>query len=118
MSTSAFPASEAYYNKFLAENIGKNYSYASENIARLHIYYDEIKVEKIQQEKAYEIYNFIAEFGGTVDLFIGFSFFTVFQLVEIAIAAVVLRCFRRKGPQVQDINNVPEEKGGMFSGIL
>ena len=43
----------------------------------------------------YEIQNFIAEFGGTVDIFIGFSFFTVFQLIEIAVAWVVVKCCRR-----------------------
>ena len=58
------------------------------------------KVPFHPQEKAYETQNFIAEFGGTVDLFIGFSFFTVFQLFEIVVAACVYKlCNRNKTVQ-------------------
>ena len=57
-------------------------------------------MDKVVQQKSYEPQNFIAEFGGTVDLFIGFSFFTVFQLVEIGLAACCFaRCCRRRGAE-------------------
>jgi hypothetical protein len=47
----------------------------------------------------YDASSFIAEFGGTVDLFIGFSFFTIAQLIEIGIAAMV-RLIRRRRKSV------------------
>ena len=52
-------------------------------MVRLHIFYDEVYYHTAAQTQDYEIQNFIGELGGTVDLFIGFSFFTVFQLFEI-----------------------------------
>ena len=42
-----------------------------------------MKSKEVIQKKDYELQSFVAELGGTVDLFIGFSFFTVFQLIEI-----------------------------------
>ena len=102
-SSSVFPPSEEYFNRFLKNKVHKptppDFEYAKENMARVHIYYDQVKVEQMEQTKAYEPQNFIAEFGGTVDLFIGFSFFTVFQLIEISIAYCVSKvCFRKKTP--------------------
>ena len=72
------------------------YEHAKDNIARLHVYYDDIRVQDTQQKPAYQPHNLLAEFGGTVDLFIGFSFFTILQLIEIIIAACVLKCRGRK----------------------
>jgi len=104
LTTTTFPPSEAYYNAILRDSISKvsdynsTYAYAQSNFVRLHIYYEDIKVTSIAQEKAYEIFNFVAELGGTVDLLIGFSFFTIFQLLEIAIAyCCYSKCSRRKG---------------------
>ena len=39
----------------------------------------------------------VAEFGGTVDLLIGISFFTVFQLFEIALAWFLMKFMSKKG---------------------
>ena len=98
MDISSFPPSKNYFEKFLKhwfyEEDHATYEYAVENLVRLHFFYDDIKYTELEQEKVYEIQNFIAEFGGTVDLFIGFSFFTVFQLFEIAIAWCVWRTFK------------------------
>ena len=100
MGVSSFPPSKKYFEKFLKdwfyEEDQVTYDYAVENLVRLHVFYDDIKYTEVEQEKAYEIQNFIAEFGGTVDLFIGFSFFTVFQLFEIAIAWCVWRTSKDK----------------------
>lgn len=95
-----FPPSQHYFEKFLKKSIKKmepdlKYEYAKSNIARVHIYYEQIKVDEITQTKAYEPQNFIAQFGGTVDLFIGFSFFTVFQLLEIGIAFCIAKIRKR-----------------------
>ena len=95
-STTAFPPTEPYYRRFMQkETGGRSFEYATNNIARLHIYYDDIKIDKIDQVKAYELQNFIAELGGTFDLFVGFSCFTVFQVIEIGVAIFVYkRCCR------------------------
>ena len=99
VSSSRFPPSERYFDDYLKTEGDNSYTweYAKENLIRLHVYYDKMEYLSIVQTKDYEIQNFIGELGGVVDLFIGFSFFTVFQLIEIAIAFVVVRkCRRRK----------------------
>ena len=90
-----FPPTEKYFEKFLRNEDIPTYEHAKNNLVRLHVYYDDIRVEETTQIPAYQPHNFIAEFGGTVDLFIGFSFFTVLQLVEIGIAACIFR-YRKK----------------------
>ena len=90
-----FPPTERFFEKFLKNEDVPTYEHAKNNLVRLHVYYDDIRVEETTQIPAYQLHNFIAEFGGTVDLFIGFSFFTVLQLVEIGIAACIFR-FRKK----------------------
>eukprot|EP00116_Pleurobrachia_bachei_P019193 sb/3479455/ len=94
-----FPSTEAYFDAFIKDQVyvspPPTYEYSKENMARLHIYYTALKEDVVQQQKVYEIQNFIAEFGGTVDIFIGFSFFTVFQLIEIGVAWIVVKCCRR-----------------------
>ena len=95
ITSSPFPPTRTYFNKFLKSGKVPTFEDARENLARLHVYYDEIRIQKTEQKASYSIYNFIAEFGGTVDLFIGFSFFTVFQLIEIGIASCFIKCCRR-----------------------
>ena len=99
MST-IFPPTEEYLQTVM--EFGGKYKdtpptmeYARENIARIHIYYDDIKVEEISQEAAYDWASFVGELGGIGDLFVGFSFFTLFQLIEIFIAFMV-RCIQKR----------------------
>jgi hypothetical protein len=96
VTSTPFPPSKAYFEKFLKSDDIPTFELARENLARIHVYYDDIRVHRVEQMKSYQIYNFIAEFGGTVDLFIGFSFFTVFQLAEICIASCIYQCCKRK----------------------
>ena len=81
-----FPPTQQYFQKFLKNDKVRSFEEARESTARLHVYYDEIRVSKEDQIPAYEAQSLISEFGGAVDLFIGFSVFTVVQLVEISIA--------------------------------
>ena len=53
--------------------------------------------------------------GGTVDLLIGFSFFTIFQLLEILVATCIYRSWRKgsgpsPGPDVEGGEVEMEEK--------
>ena len=114
LDTTVFPPTEEYFNHFIKyeSHNGKekpNFAYTRENMARIHIFYKELKVDKHSQEKVYDTSSFIAEFGGTVDLFIGFSFFTIAQLFEICIAALV-RGFRNRR-ECYEKDNVNIENG-------
>ena len=111
IASTLFPPSEEYFDKFLRDHLylpkTPTYDFIRENMARVHIYYDELKVNEKVQTKAYEPQNFVAEFGGTVDLFIGFSFFTIFQLIEISVAMCLTRLWqrRRKAKKTEESNS-------------
>ena len=91
VASSPFPPTKQYFEKFLKSGKLQTFEQARESVTRLHVYYDEIRVNNEHQIKAYEPQNLVAEFGGTVDLFIGFSFFTVVQLIEIGVASCYFR---------------------------
>ncbi|KAL5252117.1 hypothetical protein ACHWQZ_G015051 [Mnemiopsis leidyi] len=97
-----FPPTEDYWSMMLKDSVvyedevkDKTFSFAKENYVRINIFYPDIKITEKTQEKAYEIFNFIAEFGGTVDMMISFSFFTVFQVVELIIVWMCLTGYRK-----------------------
>ena len=119
MDTTVFPPTEEYFDHFIKfdahiDEDEADFSYARENMARIHIFYKELKVEKLSQQKAYDISSFIAELGGTVDLFIGFSVFTIAQLVEICIAALVRKIKKKRNSTEKEKDNdgdLKTEKG-------
>ena len=100
LDSTVFPSTNEYFEHFIKADShiseDNDFTYARENMARIHLFYKELKIDKVSQEQAYDTSSFIAEFGGTVDLFIGFSFFTVFQLIEIGIASLYRIISRRK----------------------
>ena len=104
---SIFPATPSFYYAFLEgsaelpdlddiEGYNDSYRYAVDNFLRLHVFYEDLKVTDITQTAAYDVFSFISEFGGSTDLLIGLSFFTVFQLIEMFIAYIIFKCFPRK----------------------
>ena len=114
-SSLTFPPTRAYFESFIKDSVNMavpTFEYMRENMVRLHIYYDEIKVDKVTQTKAYEPQNFLAEFGGTVDLFIGFSFFTVFQLIEIAMAMCISKLSKMKKSERSNTQDDGSTMGG------
>ena len=42
-------------------------------------------VEVIEDNYAYQFQSFLGEFGGTIGMFLGFSFFSIFDLLEFLI---------------------------------
>jgi len=62
--------------------------------------FEDLKTESEVQTASYNFGSFVAEVGGMLDLFIGFSFFTVIQLVEILYGlGVSWRRGRKHGPE-------------------
>ena len=90
VSSSDFPGTHPFFDAFIKDElklgVNNNFTYVRKNIAKISIFYDELQTTEMIQKQSYKVHNFIAEFGGVVDLFIGFSFFTVLQLVEIAVS--------------------------------
>lgn len=101
ITTSVFPSSHVYHETFMKEqmydDMNKTFEFARENFVRLHIFYGDLIETTETQTAAYEIQNFIAEFGGTVDSIVGISFFTCFQFLEICMGMFWNRRRGREG---------------------
>eukprot|EP00116_Pleurobrachia_bachei_P003212 sb/3463474/ len=119
---SPFPPTRQYFAAHLSEHRDHrplNYTYAENNFARIRVFYPELKRKTTTQVKVYSIQNMVAELGGTVDLFVGFSFFTVFQLIEIGLAACCYRlCKSREEGEVQGSSCSEGERSEMDIEIL
>ena len=97
----------------------KTFAFAKENYVRINIFYPDIKITEKSQEKAYEIFNFIAEFGGTVDMMISFSFFTVFQVAELIIVWLCItgNKISRKLPHSESDHSLKGSNGVLEKGL-
>ena len=121
-----FPPTEAYWEMMLKETVvyededkDKTFTFAQDNYVRINIFYPDIKITEKSQEKAYEIFNFIAEFGGTVDMMISFSFFTVFQVAELIIVWLCItgNKISRKLPHSESDNSLKGSHGVLEKGL-
>ena len=59
------------------------------NLVKLVFYTSRMRVCFRVRTASYKFQNFIAEFGGLTDLFIGMSFFTLFQAIDILISKMM-----------------------------
>ena len=53
------------------------------SIVNIHLARPDVQV--IEDSLAYEFFSFLGEFGGTIGMFLGFSFFSIFDLLEFLI---------------------------------
>lgn len=111
ITQSTFPPTERYFDEVLAQHTKNGtYEYARQNFVRLHIFYGEIRATTISQVQSYQLASFVAELGGTMDLLIGLSFFTMFQMFEIAVAYVMYKIWGQVHTHESPTGSVAGEK--------
>ena len=64
----------------------------SNHLSKLVIFYDEMKESKISQEIKYHLTDLISNIGGTLSLFLGLSFLSFIEIIEIFISAMNVLC--------------------------
>ena len=66
-----------------------------ENVTRtffaLRVYYDDLKYTLIKQQPKIELFDLISNIGGTLGLFLGFSFISLLELFEVVAELVFIR---------------------------
>jgi hypothetical protein len=100
MSYSEFPTNH-YYSKFLKNNdiIKKKFSNETnfsfqdikESVARVVIFYDELKETKIIHEIKVQFTDLISNIGGILGLFLGFSFLSMVEFLEIILHIILYK---------------------------
>ena len=58
-------------------------SYLRNNLAKLRIYFDDLRVTTFEEILDYTPFQFIADFGGHIGLFTGAGFLTLFEIIEL-----------------------------------
>ena len=67
--------------KYLNDNFTG--SYLQNNLAKLRIYFDDLRVTTFEEILDYTPFQFIADFGGHIGLFTGAGFLTLFEVIEL-----------------------------------
>ena len=67
----------------------------NDNVSRafyaLRVYYDDLKYTLIRQQPKIELFGLISNIGGTLGLFIGFSFISLLELFEVLAELIFIR---------------------------
>ena len=58
-----------------------------------NVYYDELEYTLIRQQPKIEPFGLISNIGWTLGLFIGFSFISILELIEIVAELVFIKFF-------------------------
>ncbi|XP_068740274.1 amiloride-sensitive sodium channel subunit alpha-like [Montipora capricornis] len=53
------------------------------NICKVQVFYEELNLEKITEQRSYELEDFVSDIGGQLGLWIGFSVLTVAEFLEL-----------------------------------
>ena len=65
-----------FYLYFKHENLSKNFYY-------INVFYEESKHTLISQQPKIELFGLISNLGGILGLFIGFSFISLLEIIEV-----------------------------------
>ncbi|CAH1796191.1 unnamed protein product [Owenia fusiformis] len=60
------------------------------NLVKLEVYFQEMSVEHIEQQKSYEIENLLSDLGGQLGLWLGLSAITACEFIEFVIDVIKL----------------------------
>ncbi|XP_077982543.1 uncharacterized protein LOC144437474 [Glandiceps talaboti] len=60
-------------------------SYMKDNLAKVTIYFEDLKVESIEQQPGYHSFNLVCDIGGSLGLFFGASMVTFLEILDFFI---------------------------------
>ena len=82
------------------------------NFARVNVYFSELAINEFTQTKTYELHNLWSDIGGTFGLWIGVSFITWCEFIQLVIRMVVLGVRKYMYPgNLEDQGHVQEMDG-------
>ncbi len=64
-----------------------------DNFVELNIFYPELKMQAITQQRSYGFWDLLSDVGGGMGLFLGASFLTLFEILGIILQATASRIF-------------------------
>jgi hypothetical protein len=86
---------------FYNYNLTLSYDLYKSNIAFITIYYPSLQYEKISESPKTQIIDLFTQIGGALGMFVSFSIFTIFELIEIFL--LILKDFLF-GPKIEIVS--------------
>jgi hypothetical protein len=80
-----------YYENYLKNKLNLSYSETKESVAKVEISFAQMRTFVISEEKKVEFFDMISSVGGTLGLFLGLSFLSLVEFVEILVQAILIR---------------------------
>ncbi|PFX34951.1 Amiloride-sensitive sodium channel subunit beta [Stylophora pistillata] len=93
-------------HKILFTKIGSSHR---KNVCKLQVFYEELNLEMITEQRSYEIEDFVSDIGGQLGLWIGFSVLTAAEFLELFMLifhAVLKSCGAKK---TQNSNHIHQD---------
>ncbi|XP_020604435.1 acid-sensing ion channel 1A-like [Orbicella faveolata] len=94
------------YQPFYQESVEKKNKYLftksgshRRNVLKLQVFFEELDVEFISEQRSYELVAFVSDIGGQLGLWIGFSVLTIaefFELILLLCHLAVKKCTVKK----------------------
>ena len=58
-------------------------NYIRKNSAKLYVYFEDKTITKVEEEKKYSLSGILSSIGGAISLYLGMSFISLFEVLEI-----------------------------------
>ena len=90
-----------------------SYTDLKQNVARVQIFYNELKETFISEEIKTQIFDLVSNIGGTLGLFLGLSFLSLIEFFEIFFQILIIYLLKRKNQNKIEMigsnnkNNIP-----------
>ena len=91
-SIAQYPTLWHYENNLKNYSVIQNLSFQEvrESVAKVQIGYSQMEQTIITEEKKIEFNDLVSNLGGTLGLFLGFSFLTLVEFIEIILQAILI----------------------------
>jgi hypothetical protein len=95
-SCSDYPSNYTFSNNLIKSSTILNqiqtYEELKRSVLEVNIFYDDLKTTTITQDAKTSLSDFISSIGGTLGLFLGFSFLSFIELFEVILNILIIVC--------------------------
>jgi len=88
----------------ISYSVEKNYIY-DQNRTRFKVFFGSLKYNHISQEQAFPIEEFIGTIGDILGIFVGVSFVSLFEIIELLIELIIIFVNKQKNKSVREHSN-------------
>ncbi|CAM1291944.1 Uncharacterised protein r2_g109 [Pycnogonum litorale] len=104
-SSVKWPSYSSIKEIMVKNGIDKRIPYFLENFGKVSVYFESLQTDFIIEKKKLTIDTLLSSYGGLAGLFIGFSFMSVFQVIDCILRVVEKRFDKNKITEMEDVES-------------